>query len=55
MKFPKQAKPLLIAKAKKIIEKYKGIGFENYVFPVFTHKHKTDMQRKNELVTSLLR
>lgn len=44
MKFPKQAKPLLIEKEKKIIEKYRGTGFENYVFPVFTHKHKTDMQ-----------
>ena len=45
MKFPKQAKPLLIAKAKQIIEKYRGNGFESYVFPVFTHKHKSDMQR----------
>lgn len=45
MKFPKQAKPLLIEKAKHIIEKYRGTGFENYVFPVFTHKHKSDLQR----------
>ena len=49
MKFPKQAKPLLIEKAKKIIEKYRGTGFENYIFPVFTHKHKTDMQRTKRI------
>ena len=49
MKFPKQAKPLLIEKAKKIIEKYRGMGFENYIFPVFTHKHKTDMQRTKRI------
>ena len=49
MKFPKQAKQLLIEKAKKIIEKYRGTGFENYIFPVFTHKHKTDMQRTKRI------
>lgn len=49
MKFPKQAKPLLIEKARKIIEKYRGTGFENYIFPVFTHKHKTDMQRTKRI------
>lgn len=49
MKFPKQAKPLLIAKAKQIIEKYRGTGFENYVFPVFTHKHQSDMQRTKRI------
>ena len=49
MKFPKQAKPLLIEKAKKIIEKYRGTGFEDYIFPVFTHKHKTDMQRTRKV------
>lgn len=49
MKFPKQAKPLLINKAKLIIEKYRGTGFENYVFPVFTLKHQTDLQRTKRI------
>lgn len=49
MKFPKQAKPLLIEKARRIIEKYRGTGFENYIFPVFTHKHKTNMQRTKRI------
>lgn len=49
MKFPKQAKPLLIEKAKRIIEKYRSVGFENYIFPVFTHKHNTDMQRTKRI------
>ncbi|ADV43630.1 phage integrase SAM-like domain-containing protein [Bacteroides helcogenes] len=49
MKFPKQAKPLLIEKAKRIIEKYRSVGSENYIFPVFTHKHNTDMQRTKRI------
>ena len=56
MKFPKKAKPILLQKAKDIIYKYKGKGFQNYVFPVFTHKHTTTskkMIRVRQLSTRL--
>ena len=39
----------IIYERMKIIEKYRGMGFENYIFPVFTHKHKTDMQRTKRI------
>ena len=38
IKFPKTAKPILLKKAKDIMNKYKGTGYENYVFLVFTRK-----------------
>lgn len=45
IKFPKTAKPVLLKKAKEIMNKYKGTGYENYVFPVFTHKHTTTTKK----------
>lgn len=45
MKFPKLAKPLIISKMKAILDKYRGQGIENYVFPVYTAKQQTDKQR----------
>lgn len=45
IKFPKTAKPLLLKKAKDIMDKYKGTGYGNYVFPVFTHKHTTTAKK----------
>ena len=45
IKFPKTAKPILLQKAKDILEKYRGSGYENYVFPVFTHKHTTTKKK----------
>ena len=45
MKFPKKAKPIILQKAKDIIYKYKGKGYQNYVFPVFTHKHTTTSKK----------
>lgn len=45
IKFPKTAKPILLKKAKEIMNKYKGTGYENYVFPVFTHKHTTTTKK----------
>lgn len=44
-KFPKQAKPLLLSKSKQLIEKYRGTGYGDYVFPIFTHKHDSDKKR----------
>lgn len=45
IKFPKTAKPILLKKAKEIMNKYKGSGYDNYVFPVFTHKHTTTAKK----------
>ena len=45
IKFPKTAKPVLLKKARDIMNKYKGTGYENYVFPVFTHKHATTTKK----------
>lgn len=45
IKFPKTAKPILLKKAKDIMNKYKGTGYENYVFLVFTRKHTTTVKK----------
>lgn len=44
-KFPKLAKPLLIDRLIVILEKYRGKGIGNYVFPVYIEKHVTDKQK----------
>lgn len=44
-KFPKPAKPLLIDRLVEIVDKYRGKGVDNYVFPVYTEKHRTDKQK----------
>lgn len=44
-KFPKLAKPLLIDRLIEILNKYRGKGIDNYVFPVYTEKHVTDKQK----------
>lgn len=49
IKFPKTAKPILLKKAKEIMNKYKGTGYENYVFPVFTHKHTTTTKKTTRI------
>lgn len=45
IKFPKTAKTPLLKKAKVILDKYRGTGIENFVFPVFTVKHVTSKQK----------
>ncbi|MFK1866638.1 phage integrase SAM-like domain-containing protein [Bacteroides fragilis] len=45
IKFPKTAKPILLKKARDIMNKYKGTGYGDYVFPVFTHKHTTTTKK----------
>lgn len=45
MKFVKDAKVPLISKAVKIINKYKGQGYDDYVFPIFTRKQVTEVQK----------
>ena len=56
MKFPKTAKPLLLDKAKNILEKYKGKGYGNYVFPIFSHKHTSTAKKTTRVkqISSLL-
>ena len=49
IKFPKTAKPILITKAKMIMNKYVGACYGNYVFPVFTHKHTTSSKRQTRV------
>ena len=49
IKFPKTAKPILITKAKIIMNKYVGACYGNYVFPVFTHKHTTSAKRQTRV------
>lgn len=49
IKFPKTAKPILLKKAREILNKYKGTGYGNYVFPVFTHKHTTTTKKTSRV------
>lgn len=45
IKSPKTAKPLLIPQSRALLRKYKGTGYGNYVFPVFTRKHTDSVKR----------
>ncbi len=49
IKFPKQARIMLNAKAKAIIEKHKEKCHQNYLLPIINHKMITDMQRYRKL------
>jgi len=49
MKVPKDAIVPLINKAKAIIDKYEGLSYGNYVFPILTHKHQTEDQKRNRV------
>lgn len=49
IKFPKTAKPLLIPQSRALLQKYKGTGYGNYVFPVFTRKHTDSMKRSTRV------
>ncbi|MDR2001938.1 MAG: site-specific integrase [Prevotella sp.] len=49
VKVCKDAKVPLIDKAKAILDKYEGKGYGNYVFPIFTHKHVTERQKRERL------
>ena len=52
IKFPKTAKPILLKKAREILNKYKGTGYGNYVFPIFTHKHTTTEKKTTRVHNS---
>lgn len=49
IKFPKTAKPLLIPQSQALLRKYKGTGYGNYVFPVFTRKHTDSVKRSTRV------
>nr|WP_302399549.1 phage integrase SAM-like domain-containing protein [Alistipes onderdonkii] len=49
IKFPKTAKPLLIPQSRALLRKYKGTGYGNYVFPVFTRKHTDSVKRSTRV------
>lgn len=49
IKTNKDAKVPLLDKTLLIINKYKDMGYENFVFPVFTHKHQTEKQKRERL------
>lgn len=50
-KFPKTANMVFLPKAKAIAEKYKDKCFDNYVMPVFSHKHNTEAKQRNRMRT----
>ena len=45
IKYPKTAVPLLISQSRALLRKYKGTGYGNYVFQVFTRKHTDSVKR----------
>lgn len=49
IKVCKEAKVPLINKAKEIIDKYKHESYSDFVFPIFTHKHSTEIQKRQRL------
>jgi len=49
MKVSKEAVVPLINKAKQLIKKYSGTGYGNYIFPILTHKHQTEEQKRNRV------
>lgn len=49
IKYPKKAKPMLLKPGKEIIQRYKGAGYANYVFPIFTANHNTAIKRQNKV------
>ncbi|MFR9563078.1 MAG: phage integrase SAM-like domain-containing protein [Rikenellaceae bacterium] len=49
IKFPKKARIKLNAKALGILDKYKDKCFQNYMLPIFSVKHKTEVQRNRRI------
>ncbi len=45
IKITKRAKIKLNSKAKEIIDRYKDKCHENYILPIFNHKHPSDLQK----------
>lgn len=49
IKFPKKARIKLNDKARAIIDRYKDKCFDNYMLPIFTHKHTTETKQRCRL------
>lgn len=49
IKYSKEVKVPLINKAKKIIKRYEEKCFDDFVLPVFSHKHKTEQQQRDRI------
>jgi integrase len=49
IKFPKEAVMPFNDKAKAIAEKYRERCYDDYVLPLFTHKHTTEEKQRNKL------
>ena len=49
IKYPKKAKPMLLKPGREIIQRYKGTGYANYVFPIFTANHDTAIKKQNKV------
>lgn len=49
MKITREAKMPVVDKARAIIDKYKDKCFEDYVLPIFTHKHVTEQQQYDRI------
>lgn len=45
IKCPRVAKMVLNEKTEKLMTKYKGHCYQDYIFPVFTHKHTTSAKK----------
>lgn len=48
-KFPKRGFPPYTASAQRIVEKYKAKRYKNYLLPVFTEKHQTEVQQNRRM------
>lgn len=54
-KVAKEASVPLIDKAEAIIKKYASASYSDYVFPIFTLKHQTDLQKRHRVESISLR
>lgn len=49
IKFPKKARIKLNDKAMAIIDRYKDKCYDNYMLPIFSHKHNTEAKQRGRL------
>ncbi|GAB6119757.1 phage integrase SAM-like domain-containing protein [Dysgonomonas termitidis] len=54
-KVAKDANVPLVNKAEAIIRKYISASYQDYVFPIFTYKHQTNLKKKNRVESISLR
>lgn len=54
-KIAKDAQVPVMDKADEIIKKYASASYQDYVFPIFTHRHQTDEQKRNRVESISIR